>query len=211
MANGDNVTNFGTVRAGNALQGTPAPLQMNERGEVFVAQGLPQFAEAARSGAYWSVINTSAIAGLVVRPSTTAAVEIWNGNSILSLVIDRLFAFQLVTTAAANNASIWSAVTTGKAAPSTASLNIRGANGKAYGGGVIVAVGTTVIDSGWFPYGNGTSGPATVTPGNAWEAKLEGRIIVPPTSSLCIHVVSSLTGDTFTCGASWIEANLSNQ
>jgi hypothetical protein len=86
---------------------------------------------------------------------------------------------------------------------------VRGATGKAYGGPVIAAASTTVIASGWFPWGNGfTKGAGGVLPMGGVCAEVEGRIIVPPQCSLCLHVVASLTGQTFTQGASWYEEQL---
>ena len=93
-----------------------------------------------------------------------------------------------------------------KAAVSTGSFVVRGASGKAYGGPVIAAASTTVIDSGWFPWGNAFSkGAGGVVPHGAITAEVNGRLIVPPQCSLCLHVVSSLVGQTFTQGASWFE------
>jgi hypothetical protein len=42
-------------------------------------------------------------------------------------------------------------------------------------------------------------------PFGAVMANVEGRLIVPPQCSLCLHVVSSLVGQTFTQGAQWFE------
>lgn len=195
---------------GGTLDGVSVPLRANEYGEQIIANGLPPYTEATRRGISWSTMSTSAVAGLVVRPSTVAGFEIFNGAAAggTSLVIDRLFAFHLVSTAVNNSAAIWAAVTTTKAAPSSGSFVVRGSTGKAYAGAVIAAAGTTVVDSGWFPWGAEHLGPNAATPGGAWEAKVEGRLIVPPQSSLTLHVVSSIVGDTFTQGASWFEAQI---
>lgn len=196
---------------GRANTSAQATGQGNELGEQFATMGLPPYTEMARKGNGWATMATSAVAGLVVRPSTTAALELWNGYQTggPSLIIDRVFAFNLVTTAANEGFSVWAQVTTVKAAPSTASLAVRGNSGKTYSGGVVNAVGTTVIDSGWFPWTNGlvTSG-AGVTPYGCAIANVEGRLIVPPGCSLCLHVVASLVGQTFTNGAGWFEETL---
>jgi hypothetical protein len=69
----------GTVRkAGVVGQNT---IQLNEFGEQLIAGGLPPYAEMARKGRGWGTMSTSAVAGLVVRPSTVAAFEIFNGNA----------------------------------------------------------------------------------------------------------------------------------
>lgn len=199
----------GLVRNGAARVQTQ--IDANEKNEIFVANGLPRFTEMARKGAGWATMSTSAVAGLVVRPSTTAAFEIFNGYSYggKSLVIDRLFWFNLVSTNVVEGFSGWAAVTTAKAAVTSGSFVVRGNTGKAYGGPVICAASTTVLDSGWFPWGNAyQKGAGGVVPFGALSADVDGRLIVPPQCSLCLHVVSSLTGQTFTQGASWWEEQL---
>jgi len=186
--------------------------QLNERSEWIVAQGLPAYAEIARRGGGWSIMSTAAIAGLVVRPDTVAAVEIFNGYGAggKSLVIDRLFWHNLVSTAVIEAFSGWAQVTAAKSACAATLTAIRGNSGKAYSGPVRVAVGTTVVDCGWFPWGQGfTKANAGVLPTGSIEAKVEGRLIVPPQSSLCLHVVCSIVTSTFTQGASWYEEQLS--
>ena len=195
-------------KRGGTLEVSPSA---NEDGDLLVAYGLPPYAEMARQGTGWSTMSTSAVAGLVVRPTTTAAFEIFNGYPFggLSLVIDRLFHFNLVSTNVIEGFSGWYQVTTNKAAPTDGSFVVRGNTGQAYGGKVIAAASTTVVDSGWFPYGTAISkGAGGVVPFGAqtWEA--QGRLIVPPQCSLCLHVVSSLVGQTFTQGASWFERQL---
>jgi hypothetical protein len=199
----------GAVRNGNIVG--QASLALNQLGEQFFAQGLPPYTESVRKGTAWATMSVTAVAGLVVRPTTVCAFELWNGyqSGGPSLIIDRLFYFNLVTTAANEGWSGWAQVTAAKATPSSASLAIRGASGKAYGGSAVNAIGTTVIDSGWFPWTNQqVSSGAGVTPYGCAVANVEGRIIVPPGSSLCLHVVSSLVGQTFTQGASWFEEQI---
>jgi hypothetical protein len=195
-------------RKGNTnQQGTAAGNELNEQ---LVAHGLPPYTESVRKGNAWGTMSTTAVAGLVVRPSTVAAFEIFNGYpatvSGRSLVIDRLFFFNLVSTNVIEGFSGWAAVTTVKAAVSSGSFAVRGNSGKAYGGPVIAAAGTTVIDSGWFPWSTAyNKGAGGVVPFGAVCVEVAGRLIVPPQCSLCLHVVSSLVGQTFTQGAQWFE------
>jgi hypothetical protein len=198
---------IGTIRKAAAF--AQASLTFNENAEALVAQGLPPYTEMARKGSGWSVMSVLAVAGLVVRPSTVAAFEIWNGYATggKSLIIDRLFWFNLVSTNVIEGFSGWAQVTAAKAAPAAgANVIVRGNTGKAYPGPVIAALGTTVIDSGWFPWGNAyNKGAGGVVPFGAISAHVEGRLVVPPQCSLCLHVVSSLVGETFTQGASFFE------
>ena len=199
------------IRSPN-FQNQPTSASGNEKSEQIIAQGLPAYAEMTRKGQGWHVMSVLAVAGLVVRPSTVAAFEIWNGYAAAgkSLIIDRLFWFNLVSTNVIEGFSGWASVTAAKAAPAAgANVTTRGNSGKSYGGPVIAALGTTVTDSGWFPWGNAyTKGAGGVVPFGAIEARVEGRLIVPPQCALCLHVVSSLVGETFTQGASWYEEQI---
>jgi hypothetical protein len=191
--------------------GIALPDHMNEYSDKLVAFGAPTHEELVRQGQGWSVMNVLAIAALVVRPTTVAAVEIWNGHQTRSLVIDRLFGFNLVSTAVNSAAGLWATVTRPKAAPSAgANVVPWGQTGKAYNGPVVVGLGTTIADvpsngNAWFPYGPQYSAPNAAAPGGSWEAAINGRIIVPPQASLGIHVVGSIVGDTYQCGAAWFE------
>lgn len=200
----------GILRNGNTTyQGT---IQLNEKAEQLVAQGLPPYSEMTRKGGGWGCMSTSAVAGLVVRPSTTAALELWNGYPAggKSLIIDRLFYFNLVSTNVVEGWSGWAMVTTSKSAPSSASLAVSSLQGnKSYSGPVVNAVGTTVVANGWFPWTNAyQKGAGGVVPFGATIGEVNGRLIVPPQCSLCLHVVSSLVGQTFTQGAFWYEEQI---
>jgi len=199
-------------RLGNTVAQTTAA--GNELAEQIVAQGLPPYAEMTRKGNGWQVMSVAAVAGLVVRPSGTAAFEIWNGNNTggRSLIVTRMFWFNLVAAQVAQGFTGWAQVTAAKAAPAAgANVIVRGNSGKAYSGSVIAALGTTVTDSGWFPWAVGSTKAieATVTPnGGAVTGDLAGFLIVPPQCSLCLHAVAQTTASTFTQGAGWYEEQI---
>lgn len=210
-----NADTRGIRRSGtSAANGVQAQINNNEFDEQLVAQGMPQYAEMTRLGQGWQVQSVLAVAGLVVRPSTVTALEIWNGYAATgpSLIIDRMNCFNLVSTNVIESYTLWAQVTTVKAAPAAgANVTVRGNSGKAYGGSVVAGLGTTVIDSGWFPWGQGyTKGAGGVVPHGNIEAQVWGRLIVPPGCSLCLHTVSSLIGQTFTHGAGWYERTITN-
>ena len=189
----------------------PTSFSANERGEQLVAHGLPPYAEMVRQGKGWGTMSTAAVAGLVVRPTTVAAFEIFNGygSGLKSLIIDRMFCFNLVSTNVVEGFSLWACVTAAKAAVTSGSFVVRGNSGSGYGGPVIAAASTTIIDSGWFPWTNAyQKGAGGVVPFGAVCVEVAGRLIVPPQCSLCLHVVSSLVGQTFTQGAQWFEEQI---
>src|SRR3972149_6908304 len=97
----------GTIRKGVVFE--QATIALNQLAEQLVAWGLPRGTEMVRRGQAWATMSTAAVAGLVVRPGTTAAFEIFNGYAAggKSLIIDRLFWFQLVTTAGGEGLTGW--------------------------------------------------------------------------------------------------------
>lgn len=206
-------------RRGGQLDGTQTPVRGDSAGNLLVSQGLPPYTEMTRRGLGWQVMNTSALAALVVRPSTTAMLTIFNNNSgdgAASLIIDRVFAFNLVSTDAIADWGVWGCVhPVGMTAPTADITAIKSMNGgTAYGGGAIVDTGATVVDNGWFPLdsvGSKVGNPGGVTPGASIAIPIEGRIVVPPTAGFSISVVASLVGWTFTTGFSFYETYIPNE
>ena len=179
-------------------------------GNLLASQGLPQYTEATRIGGGYHVMTATPFAPAAAVPTTTCKLEIFNngsGSGANSLVIDTLYAFQLLGTAATQTYAIWAQVYT-KAAPTNTALTIASDSGRpdiTSGSSIITAVDTTVVAHGWRPWGNVQAwGTAAATPGNSWHAEVNGRLVVPPGAALCLSVVGSLaTASTFHVGASW--------
>lgn len=214
MANGDNIQNSGITNRGSA-QGALLPFYRDEQGNQLVAAGLPPFAELARSGALWQVQDTSATAAVVVRPSTTAGLTLYNNEPTggKSYVLDAVMAFNLVSTAAISGYSIWVCVhPVGFTKPTADIVAIKSLSGKpSYTGFAVVDTAATVADDGWFPVGNpALTGGVTTAPSGAqtWEA--QGRIVIPPTAAVSMNVVATITGLTFTHGFRWAEVQQTN-
>ena len=197
----------GSIRG--SVSGALAKLGFNGFGDVLTNGGsVPRYTEMARRGNGYATMAVSAVAALVVRPTATAALEIWNNTPGKVMVIDRIFAHELVTstTGLGGGAVQYAMVTLPKAAPSDAALAINSLSGKAaQTKTVLTAASTTVTDNGWFPYGSTVKkeSAGAVVPGGGIEALIEGRLIVPAGCALCLHVVAGYTGDTFTNGAAW--------
>jgi hypothetical protein len=149
---------------------------------------------------------TAAVAALVVRPTTTAMATLWNGDPSKYYVIDRAFAHNLV--GVANSAfQIWLCVHPVGMAKPTNDITVRNNTaGKAAGGSSsIFDNGATVVDDGWFIWDyQGTTITVTVPGGNLC-AEINGRIILPPTAALSMHITASTTSATFTPGFHWYE------
>ena len=160
-----------------------------------------------------SIIATSAVAALVVRPTTTAMITIWNpadpGGK--DLVPDRLFTFNLVSTIAQAFFSLWYCLHLNMAKPTNDISALRGTGDgrEANDSSPIVDNGATVLDDGWFPVGvAGETEEVGVLPGGMveWNNILPDgnpRIIVPPQHGISLHVVSSVVGETYTTGMSY--------
>lgn len=198
-------------------QDIPKSAKANYLGEQIVANGLPPYTMMSLLNKGWQVMNTSALAALVARPSTTAMLTMYNGNtsgSNIVLVIDRIFAFNLVTEDAIADWGVWACIhPTGMTAPTADITAIKSMSGlaTAYSGGVIVDTGATVTDNGWFPVdttGSKVGNSGTTTPGASVAIPIEGRFVIPPTAGISISVVASTVGNTFTSGFSWYELEL---
>ena len=196
---------------GNNIERTPL---LNYADEQIFSQGWPPYTEMTRRNKGWQVMNTSALAALVVRPSTTAMLTLYNNNTVASkiaFIIDRIFAFNLVNTDAVEDWGVWACIhPTGMTAPTADITDIKSMSGlaTAYGGGAIVDTGATVVDNGWFPVdtiGSKVGNTGTVTPGTSIAIPIEGRFVIPPTAAISVSVVASLVGQTFTTGYSWYE------
>jgi len=154
-----------------------------------------------------SAIQTTATAGLDVRPTTVAGCTIWNGANVggKSLIMDRLFTFNLVSTIGQSFFSLWYCMHLRMTKPTADILLLRGTgDGREPDMSVVVAVGATVADNGWFPCGvAGETEEVGVLPGGMVEFNANGRLVVPPQHGISLQVVSGIVTDTYTTGASW--------
>lgn len=183
---------------------------MSRETELFqkILENVGPFAYAKYSGKYESAINANAQAALVVRPTTVAGLTIWNGQNHggEDLLIDRVFSFNLVSTAAEARSSLWYCMHLDMAKPTNDITTLRGTGDgrEPDTGGVIVDEGATVLDDGWFPVGNeGSVEPTGLLPGGILQWDVKGKLKVPPRHGISLAVVSSVVGNTYQSGASW--------
>ncbi len=198
----------------NRVTGAQNKAQANENGEQLVAFGMPAYAETSRKGQHYGTMATSAVAALVVRPTTTAALQIYNNTGAVpingkaqTMIVTSIFAHWLVqSTTALGSGAIQYAMVAPSAAPSDAALAINSLSGRQPAKLVVLtAASASCTDNGWFPVGptvKHESAGAVVPGGGLWTGT-DGRWEVPPGCSLYLHVVSGYTGDTFTNGATW--------
>ena len=198
--------------------GEPRPAALNDFDEQLIAQGLPPYTEMTRKGDGWTVQTATLFAPIAAYPSTLTRLELFNNNPGWALVVADLFAAQVLSTAATQTYAIGAMVTTKKAAPTLAALDLASLSGKdkitpTANGPLIPAVDTTVVANGWRPWGNPQAwGTAAATPGNAWSAPVDGKLIVPFSCSLCIAPFGSIaTASSFQCGATFYWVKLPTQ
>ena len=209
-------TDFRRMLVAGVQRGTTSErkLELDALGNLLVATGLPPYTEVARQGKLWSVIQTTATAALVVRPSTVAAITVWNGEGSggKSYIIDRLFTNNLVGLGNAEF-GLWACIHPAGMTKPTADIaasatNLVSGRGTLYSGLATVDVGATVVDNGWFPWGMMGSTITVTTPGGVISALVEGRLVVPPQGAISLQVTATAVGATFCSGVSWIEEQL---
>ncbi len=200
-------------RSSDTTNGSSVTAVTNFADEQLVSQGFPPDLELTRRRKGWQVMNTSALAGLVVRPGTTANLTLYNGNTTASgiaMIVRRVFAFNLVTTAALSGWSIWGCIhPAGMTAPTADITTVNSTSGvTTYAGAAIVDTGATVVDNGWFPIGRPfMTGGVTTAPSGA-IAEDVGWLLIPPTGGMSLQVVSTITGLTFTTGFHFYETQV---
>ena len=204
------------VRRGGASKGKEFRIESNELNEMFVAQGLPPYAELTRRGAGWSVMTATAFAGIVALPTTLANLEVVNNHATRCMVIDTIWSWELTGTAVVWSHTPWAQVGTAVYSGNTAlvmySTNGRAAITSATGTEARTAITQTVVANGWRPFPGSTMnfGLAAATPGGANVGQVDGRLVVPPDFALHVAVTASVnTASAFQCGASWFWADIS--
>ena len=196
------------------VSGDDRALELNEKNELLVGLGLPEYTQIAKRGNGYSVIATDAVAALVIRPSTTAMFTLFNGEAAGSdkcYIVDRIFTHCLVGVNAEGRFSLWACShPAGMTAPGSelaaSATNFTGSYGKTYNGLAVANLALACVDNGWYPWGYSTSHPAAGTlPGAAISVDVKGRLIIPPQGGLSLTVVASTNGATFCTGLSWWE------
>jgi hypothetical protein len=192
----------------------PFPVRDVDRPPVSPFADLPSYAQITARGVGWQAMTTTAGAALVVRPSTVALATLFNNNPVsdgVCLIIDAAFAHNLVGVANSSY-GIWLCVhPVGMAAPTndiTVRNSLSGLSATTPASKTLLDAGATVLDDGWFPWGDAGHAVTVTVPGGQVTAPVDGRIIVPPTAAVSMTVVADTTGATFTTGFRWYEKKI---
>ncbi len=190
--------------------GGEGPLVTNPRGDLSIAQALPYRAEVVRMRNSYSVLSASAVAPVVAMPTTAAHFSMSNNEADggRSYIIDGFYQIVVASAAAATPLSIAVMLNTGRSTAVAATLTAKGLAGQVYRGSGTFAVGTTVVDEGWFPVGNSGVGAAGHL-GHVVETPVDGLFIVPPGGKLSLVSLAN-TVTTITCriGVRWHEVQI---
>jgi hypothetical protein len=191
---------------------------LTNRGDQFVALGLPPLTAITAAGnSYWASTTTAA-APVVAIPTTAALLGLWNGepDTGKSYIIDSIFLVQVAITAAVQNVGLL--VNISQAQIPTAIANtitprpLRA--GLPYRGAARVAVGITLnatdgVAANWMPMGLTPSPSNTLQIGTVIDYDVAGRIIIPPKNQLSLTALAgAATASSVQLGVRWHEAIL---
>lgn len=191
--------------------------QLNHRGELVVAQGLPSRAEIVSRGHSWWA-KSAATTPVVAFPTDACLVSLWNGSPDRVYLIDSVFVVQIVVTAAVQNVGIIAnlskiPVTTAPAATVTkANINPMYGNLGYAGMGIVGAPtldGTSGVAANWQPLGS--TGPAqnTLQIGTVVDHDCLGRFVVPPGGLFALSALAgAATANSIQLGVRWHEVKL---
>lgn len=170
----------------------------NARGDLQVAQALPERADLVRL-AKSVVLTTEAVACVDdALPTTTAPAYVWNGEDTVgaSYVIDRIIWRCTTSAGAASPFQLAVTLSTGVLTqPATTSTVVSSSlDGTAYAGKAGIGKTATIVDYKWFPIGEGIhTGAITATVGYALDVQINGLIIVPPGYLLGLACIAANT------------------
>jgi hypothetical protein len=178
---------------------------------LIVVNAMPTNAELVRLGDSWQAMQAAAVAPVVALPTTLAQLTLWNGEPAGGKVylIDSIMTMVAVSAAAATGIGHAVLMNLGtKAAPTSAGLILTGLSGKAYGGNAIVAVGATVTDDKWAPFGNALDAPASQIAFTV-DVPVNGLYIIRPGGMFSVAcLANTVTTITVKTGIRWHEVQL---
>jgi len=213
---------FGIVRGGadiyNLPSGSEIKTNYNNRGDLIVAQALPQRAELVRQGKSWGcqLKAANAFTLLITIPSTLATLALQNcePSNGKSYVIDRVWVKAVTTTAAANYI-----VLLAQNLPPTgivpiahsANVTIYSLSGRAsYTGKAQICAATTtpVFVADYWDHIAGVEWGVSTSIGAFCSADVFGRFIVPPGGAFGVSAQEAVSGGTAIQGIEWHEVQL---
>ena len=177
-----------------------------------------QYQEQVRNGRAFYISNAigSPVAPVTAIPTTAVILALYNNepDGGRSYVLDYVWAFNVAVTSVTifHSGIIGQLGQIREAIPTNAAPVIKSANGMGkLDSRARTVVGTTVASftaGGWFPMGDSWINSVITLPGHSKIVNVDGRIIVPPGRYFGLHVLSSITTQTYIMGIGWTEKNL---
>ena len=199
---------------------TEQQLEGSGRGAQFTQHDLPIYTELVRQNAVWRVSETTAVAALIgsTFPTTASQLVLYNNESEgsgKSYVIIAVTADQIGAGAALASWHVIFGVSqikqttlpTGDLA--AAVIRPMKGNGGAYSGKALVDLAPTLnIDPLYQALGDSVSNPVASLAGPGKHIRVDGLIILPPSSQMALAVIAADTGVTTRLGIIWAEVML---
>ena len=192
----------------------------NHRGDLIVAQALPERSELVRLGNSWGaqIPTGSAFTFVNAWPTTRAELVLSNAEATggLPYIIDRVWMTNITSQAAAQPFTMLGqlnpAVNAIAAGTNNAAILRQSLSGKiaTYNGNARLLVANTAfaLTNQWFSMGTAAVSPMTTNLGNTAEAFVFGRYIVPPGAQFCVAGLAGTAAGTAICGIEWHEVLL---
>lgn len=191
----------GLVVADNGESREDVQLNVNNRGDLLIAQALPELTELVRLGGSWYCLSAAA-APLIAVPTVAAGLSLFNNEADLGkcMAIDSFGCVEIITDAAQQNslALFASLAPRGSPAlPADAALTIASLSGRKAGTGANIrtaAGAVTLATDVWCPHAPAAPG-ATAFAGAVWrvtEAQVRGLYYVPPEAMFSIAAVKTV-------------------
>lgn len=173
---------------------------INSRGDLVVAQSLPELTELVRLGQSYQVVTTTGVAAATALPTTTSGLSLNNNEKATGLcyAIDSFGSYEAVVDATQTDVTaIFACLNkTGSAQASsgTAETGVRSLSGRAnYGGSAVALRAATMVNDTWFPHQTIGAMAAAAAGANFKinECIVRGMYLVPPGGAFNIAAVKA--------------------
>lgn len=194
------------IRSGST--GDETDVKVTRLGDLHVAPAMSMEAFRTGQGRSFTAISTTAVVAIVDEPDVLSAMTLYNADPAgKTYVINRIFAYQDISSAEAARWSLWACVHPVSRAADTAAITLMdNQSGADISSSAILDTDAVVTNDGWSPWGNTADVEATGILGGAvicvdtW-----GLMVVPPTAAVSLHCVASSTSVYVTVGFHWTE------
>lgn len=176
-------------------------VHITSRGDLIIAQGLPELTELVRIGDSWQLTSTTGQAALTALPTTTSGLSLNNTEPANGkcYAIDSFGSIEEVVDATQTDVTALFAMLnkrgSAQASAGTLETGYTSLSGRAaYGGSASTRRGATVVNDNWFGHGTPGAQLAAAAAGANWklnEALVRGLYLVPPGGTFSVQAVKA--------------------